>query len=217
MQTRLVWALLLATVACKNQPSEPPEQQPRSSPRSGYGELAWTEPTSIQPIEVCEHLTRMVAAEAGVSDPPIDPKLMADCESELAVEAGIRGTDSWNAIASCVLQARTKADIDYCDRTYPMPSQGRSQPGSQPGYEVHAVSERELVVCEHMIEVLMLESAAELGAVPTLTVEERQALVDECAQTLAFEQKPALSPAEYEQMLGCIADAESSDQMRACE
>lgn len=213
MPRSAVWGLLLLVTACQKQPTEAPEDERGPSSRVGYGELAWQESTSIQPREVCQHLANMVAAEAGMSEAPIDPQMMAECEAELGVEAGIRGTDNWNAIAGCVLQARTEADIDYCDRTYPMPAQA----GAQPGPGMVAVSERELEVCEHMIEILMLESAAEMGAVPSLTREERQELVDECAQVMAAEQKPTRSPDEYERMLGCIEAAQTSDQMRACE
>lgn len=225
MRRPAVWALpLLLVTACKKQPTEAPEDERSSSSRSGYDDRAWNESPSVQPREVCEHLARMVAAEAGMSEVPVDPQMMAECESELGVEAGIRGTDNWNAIAGCVLQARTEADIDYCDRTYPMPSQGGpsqggpSQGGS-PGtsYDLSAVSDREFAVCEHMIEVLILESAAEMGAVPSLTPEERRSLVDECAGTLVFEQKPAQSPDAYEHMISCIEAAQTSDQMRACE
>ncbi len=220
MQPRLSWALplLLAIVACKEQPTEAPEDGPSSSP-AGYGELAWSESApsrSIDPREVCEHLARMVAAEAGMSEAPIDPEMMADCEAELRIEAGVRGTDNWNDVANCVLQARTGADIDYCNRTYPLPGSvpGQPGPGPNPG---GSVTERELLACDHMIEILMLESAAEMGEAPQLTSEEREALVGECARALAFEQRPQLSPDEYERMLVCIESAQSSEQMRACE
>ncbi len=224
MRSRLVRALPsllvpLVLVACKGRRSEPPEPGPE--PVAGYGSLAWTEaeaaaPTpAIRPIEVCEHLARMVAAEFGDEAPPIDLRMLAECESDLAVEAGLRGTDNWNAIAGCVLAARTEADIDACDRRHPMPAQS-GPAADEPGAGEPGVGERELQVCAHMIDIFMLESAAESGEVPQLTRADRDELERGCAESLSQEQ-PARGGADYERMLACIEQARSSEQLRACE
>ena len=216
-RTRLVWVLPLLLLGCKKRESEAPED-PGFAETNGYGSQPWTESSTagVQPLAVCEHLARMVAAEAGVSELDLDPRMIQECEAELAIEANVRGTENWNAIANCVLQARSEADIDFCDRSYPMP--GNAGPGpSGPGPSGPPVGERELAVCDHMIEVFMLESAAETGEVPEVTRDERDAVVQECAAALVLEQAPALGPAEYERLLGCIEQARSSAQMQACE
>jgi hypothetical protein len=208
----LIWLLpvLLAPLACKKQPTQDPESEAPAT--AGYGSLAWTDERSVQPREVCEHLARMVALEAGLAEPPIDPTMMAECETELGIEAGIRGTDNWNDIAHCVLEARTEADIDRCDRNYPLPNQAGSGADAPA-----AVAERELSVCAHMIEILMLESAAETGEVPPLSSADRRGLVEDCAASLTYEQRPGMNPDAYEAMLGCIERAQTSEQMRSCE
>jgi hypothetical protein len=210
-----VWALplILSVVACKAK-QEPDLATP--SERSGYGEAAWAESGSgIQPRAVCEHLARMVAAEAGVSEHDLDPGMLRECEADLAIEAGARGTDNWNAIAACVLQARTDADIDLCDRSHPMPGAASSGPSASPSGA--PLGDRELAVCDHMIQIFEAESEAETGEPPPLVGSDRQDLVDECARTLAFEQNPQLDAEAYEQMLQCIEGASSSQQLRTCE
>jgi hypothetical protein len=154
VRVRLVWALplLVSVVACKAK-QEPDLAEP--SERSGYGDLAWAQSgPGIQPLAVCEHLARMVAAEAGVSAQDLDPRMIRECEADLSIEASARGTDNWNAIASCVLQARTDADIDFCDRSHPMPG----VVGPRPNPTGAPLGQRELAVCDHMIQIFEAES-----------------------------------------------------------
>jgi hypothetical protein len=215
MRTRFVSALpillvLVTASSCKRGSSEAPDDEP--PPRKGYGDLMWSESTSIQPLEVCQHLGEVVAAEAGQPGTPIDPNLLANCEADMRIEAGLRGTDGWNAMASCVMNSTTAADIDYCDRTNPLPEQG----GGSGGPRNVAVGERELGACDHVIDILMLETAAASGEVPPLTIDERRSLVQECAEALVLEQEPVLSPADYERLLECMETAESSVALRDC-
>lgn len=123
---RLAWALpvLLIFTGCKPDATDAPDA---GSSSSDSGDA------SILPIEICQHLARIVAAEAGVRDAQIDPRIMTECEQDLSLEAGIRGTDNWNALAACVLESRDKADLDTCDQFYPMPKPGEraSAPGRQ--------------------------------------------------------------------------------------
>jgi hypothetical protein len=67
-----------------------------------------------------------------------------------------------------------------------------------------------------LVELLLLETAAESGEVPMLSSEEKLGLRDECMITLLDEQKPGLSPSEYDALLTCLLDARSSEQIQAC-
>lgn len=205
MQTRLVGALALLLIlpSCKkDRSSHAPESNTSSSSSRRVAKRG------VKPIEICEHLASMAAAEVGLRESVIDERLMNECESEVAIEAGVRGTDNWNAYGSCVLDSRNAAELERCDLSYPMPGQVAV---------VASDGSRELEVCEHMIEVLMLETAAETGEVPTLTKDERDAVEQECARSLVAEQKPTRSDAAYRRMLDCIELAQSSEHMRACE
>ena len=201
MYRRLAWALpALLVLGCKPKPPQIPDEV-EETPTADYGEAAYA--TSIPPIQVCEHLARMVAAEAGVLDPQIDPNTMVACDKELNIEAAMRGTANWNEIAACVLQAQTEADLDACDQQHPLPAA--------------ANSERERSVCEHMLEVVMQETATELGTqIPPLSDQDRRELGDECVEELLTEQRPNLAPSEYEQMITCIANAQTGAQMQQC-
>jgi hypothetical protein len=199
MRTRFVWALalLVPLLGCKQRRTEAPEHgSSSSSARAG----TWR---NIKPADVCKHLAHVAASEAGTRDSAIDRELLHKCEAEVAIEAGVRGTDNWNDFAQCVVASRNRDDLELCHHLYPLPQPG---PGS-----------KELQVCEHMIEVLMLESAAQSGEVPQLSAEERQAIEDECARSLVLEQKPTRSPEQYDKMLDCMAVAQTRELMRACE
>lgn len=206
---RLALALALALVwigGCKAKPSDAPAHASES--RRDYAD-AYTEGVrSIAPVEICMHLAGMAAAEAGVSEPQFDPQLIAECERELAVEAAVRGSENWNGLATCVLQARSGPDIDECNRAHPLPapeSQGLPGAGS-----------RERAACDHLVELLLLETAAESGDVPVLSSEERLGLSNECMAALLDEQQPNLSPADYDALLTCLIDARSSEQIQGC-
>jgi hypothetical protein len=207
MYRRLAWALpALLVLGCKPKPPQIPDDEDRAT-SSGYGDAAYA--TGIQPIQVCEHLARMAAAEAGVLDPQIDPSTMAACSRELDIEAATRGTANWNEIASCVLRAQTDVDINDCDETHPMPTGPTSWD--------RADTERERIVCEHMLEIIMYEAAAELGTgAPPLSEQDRRELSDECVESFMAEQRPNLDAGAYEQLLTCIADAQSGAQMQTC-
>lgn len=205
MRTRLAGALALLLIlpSCKkDRDSNTPDSSTSSSSSRRVAKRG------VKPLEICEHLANMAAAEVGLREPPIDEQLMNECESELTIEAGIRGTDNWNEFGSCVLDSRDQAELEHCNRSYPMPGQVAV---------VASDGSRELEVCEHMIEVLMLENAAETGEVPTLTPDERAAVVEECARSFVAEQKPTRSDGAYHRMLDCIELAQSSEHMRACE
>jgi hypothetical protein len=189
-------ALLVTLVGCKQRRSEAPEHDSSASATPDSKR-------NIKPAEVCKHLAHVAATEAGTRDSAIDRDLLDACEAEVAIEAGVRGTDNWNEFARCVLASRNPEDLELCNHLYPLPQPG---PGS-----------RELAVCEHLIEVLMLETAAQSGQVPQLTAEERERIEDDCARSLVLEQKPQRSPEAYEQMLDCMAGAQTRELMRACE
>jgi hypothetical protein len=203
----IVLALVLVSIGgCKAKPSDAPEHA--TDDRRGYAEAYTAGASSIAPIEICMHLAGMAAAEAGVSNPQFDPLLLADCERELTVEAAVRGSENWNGMAACVLQARSGPDIDACNVAHPLPdpdAQGLPGEGS-----------REQVVCDHLVELLLLETAAESGEVPMLSSEERKGLRDECMVTLLDDQQPNLSPGEYQVLLTCLLATRSSEQIQAC-
>lgn len=201
------WALasalaLLLVPGCKRQHSQAAEHEPSASSSRRVAKR------SIEPIEICQHLAKLAAKQAGLRKPAIDERLMNECESELTIEAAMRGTDNWNTFGDCVLRSRSEAELAHCNLTHPMPG---------PGGLVASDGSRELEVCEHMIEVLMLESAAATGEVPRLSADERDALEQECARSLLTEQKPQRSDHAYHEMLDCIALAQTSELMRACE
>jgi hypothetical protein len=198
----------LALAGCKaKQPSEPPERT--SEPRRGYADAAYGNGVvSIPPLEICMHLAGLAAAEAGVIEPQFDPQLIADCERELALEAAVRGSENWNAMATCVLAARGGPDLDECNRAHPLPApQAQGLPGE---------GSRERAACDHLVELVLLETAAEQGEVPDIASAERRGLVDECVAVLVDEQQPNLSPADYDALLTCLLDARSSEQIQAC-
>jgi hypothetical protein len=197
---------LVALVGCKPKPSDEPTHAPEA--RRGYTDAYTAGASSIAPIEVCMHLAGMAAAEAGVSEPQFDPQLLADCERELALEAAVRGSENWNGMAACVLQSRSGPDIDACNLAHPLP-----KPDAQglPGED-----SRERAACDHLVELLLLETAAESGDVPMLSNEERLGLSNECMVTLLDEQQPNLSPADYDALLTCLLDARSSEQIQSC-
>lgn len=207
MDRRLAWTLpALLVLGCKPSPPQVPEDGDQTT-GVHYGEAAYA--TSITPIQVCEHLARMVATEAGVLDPQLDPSTMAACDQELEIEAAMRGTANWNDIASCVLQAHTEPELDACDKEYPIPAgpQGWSE----------ADIEQERAVCEHMLEVVMHETAAELGTqIPPLSDGERRGLSTECVESFLLDQRPNLDPSAYQQLLTCIANAQTGPQMQDC-
>jgi hypothetical protein len=192
---------------CKKvEPSDSPE--PADEPRRGYTDAYASSVGSIPPIEICMHLAELAAAEAGVIEPQFDPQLIADCERELALEAAVRGSENWNAMAACVLQSRGGPDLDDCNRAHPLPEpQAQSLPGE---------GSRERAACDHLVELVLLETAAELGEVPVVPNEERRGLVDECMVVLVDEQQPNLSPADYDALLTCLIAATSSEQIQTC-
>lgn len=197
---------LAAIGGCKAKPSDPPAHATQA--RRGYADAYATGASSIAPIEVCMHLAGMAAAEAGVSEPQFDPQLISECERELTVEAAVRGSENWNGMAACVLQARSGPDIDECNRAHPLPSpEAQGLPGE---------GSRERAACDHLVELLLLETAAESGEVPMLSNEDRLGLSNECMATLLDEQQPNLSPADYDALLTCLLDARSSEQIQAC-
>jgi hypothetical protein len=209
--SKLICSVLAALVAlalasCKAKPSEAPE--PTSESRRDYTNAYSGSVAAIPPIEICMHLAGMAAAEAGVSEPQFDPQLIADCERELSLEAAVRGSDNWNSMAACVLDARSGPDLDACNRAHPLP-----QPEDQglPGE-----GSRERAACEHLVELVLLETAAEQGEVPMIANEERRGLVDECVAVLVDEQAPNLSPADYDALLTCLLDARTSEQIQTC-
>jgi hypothetical protein len=218
MNSRLAWVLpaLLAIAACKSKASQPPDARAGESSEtpSGYEEAAYS--TAIAPLQVCEHLAHMVAAEAGVSDPQIDPQMMAECERELTIEAAARGTSNWNGVAGCVLEARTGAELDACDRKYPLPSQAPPPGSAASAGSPTGDDSRERAACANMMEIIMLETAAEMGAVPEVTDAELAQLSDDCVNVLITEQRPNLSPADYGALLSCISSATTGDQIRQC-
>ncbi|PRP93404.1 hypothetical protein ENSA5_43030 [Enhygromyxa salina] len=212
MRARFVWVLpaaMLGLMACKPKPPKVPDDEPKATGASGYGDAAYS--TGIAPIQVCEHLAAMVAAEAGIPDPQIDPSMMAECERELSIEAATRGTSNWNEVAGCVLEAQTEADINYCDRTYPLPGSGSAASPAPSGDD-----SRERRVCEHMFEIVMIEATAELGEAPQITASERRQLSDECVATLVQEERPNRDAASYDQLLSCIGAANSGAEMERC-
>lgn len=193
--------VLLLVPGCKRD-TQTPEDGASSSGSRRVAKRA------VAPMEVCEHLANMAADEAGLRKPEIDAQLMRECESELTLEAGMRGTDNWNAFGRCVLDSRSEAELQHCNITHPLPG---------PAGLVASDGARELEVCEHMIEVLMLESAAESGEVPQMSADERSKVEEECARSLVAEQKPQRSDAAYHEMLDCIELAQTTELMRACE
>jgi hypothetical protein len=211
MYGRLAWALpaLVALAGCKAKSTEPPESSGPSGQtesRRGYTD-AYTTGGTIAPLDICMHLAGLAAAEAGVDEPQFDPQLIADCERELALEAAARGSENWNGMAACVLQARNGPDIDECNRAHPLPNQTRVLPGA---------GSREQEACDHLVELVLLETAAEHGEVPIVSSEERQGLRDECMAALVDEQQPNLSPADYDALLTCLIGAQTSEQIQAC-
>lgn len=202
-------AIVLALVAlggCKAKPTEEPTHATES--RRGYGEAYTAGVSEIPPIEICMHLAGLAAAEAGVSEPQFDPQLLADCERELTLEAAVRGSENWNGMAACVLQAHSGPDIDQCNLAHPLPNpEAQGLPGED---------SRERAACDHLVELLLLESAAESGEVPMISHEERLGLTNECMVTLLDEQQPNLSPADYDALLTCLIDARTSEQIQAC-
>lgn len=209
---RLVLMLAMSTMVtmvasgCKAKPADSPADATRA--RRGYSDAYTASVSSIAPIEICMHLAGLAAAEAGVSEPQFDPQLLAECERELAVEAAVRGSDNWNGMAACVLQARSGPEIDACNRAHPLPApEAQGLPGE---------GSRERAACDHLVELLLLETAAESGEVPMLSSEERVGLSNECMATLLDEQQPNLSPADYDALLSCLIDARSSEQIQAC-
>ncbi|HVH97235.1 MAG TPA: hypothetical protein VM869_00930, partial [Enhygromyxa sp.] len=185
MRTRLVWALtLLLLPGCKRGTQAPEDGGSSASDSRRVAKRA------ITPLEVCEHLAKMAADEAGLRKPEIDAQLMRECESELALEAGMRGTDNWNAFGDCVLGSRSEAELQHCNASYPLPG---------PAGLVASDGSRELEVCEHMIEVMMLETAAQSGEVPQMTADGRSKLEEECARSMVAEQKPQRSDAAYQE------------------
>jgi hypothetical protein len=221
MHERLVWALplLLSLVGCKPKPTEEPDEPRGPSLSADYSAQAFQAPTSIQPVELCEHLARMVAAEAGVPNQPIDPQMMAECETELTMEAALRGTDNWNDIAACVLASRNEAELDQCDRRFPLPGDmgdmGDMGERGEPGDLGDLSLERE--ICEHMIEVLLRDGAEQQAAPPELREDELLGLREQCARSLVLDQRPYLRPDDYLEMLQCIGRAESSAQLHDCQ
>jgi len=217
MYERLVWALpLLASLGCKPKPSEEPEAPRSPSVSADYSAQAFRAPASIQPIELCEHLARMVAAEAGVAGQPIDPQMMADCETELSMEAALRGTDNWNAIAACVLASRNDADLDQCDRRFPLPDDAGDRGDSGDLAEFGDLFlERE--TCGHMIEILLRDSAGQQAPPPELSEDELAGLREQCVSSLVRDQRPYLRPDDYVEMLECIGRAESGAQLHECQ
>jgi hypothetical protein len=197
---------LVALGGCKPKPPDEPTHAPEA--RRGYTDAYTAGTSSVAPIEVCMHLAGMAAAEAGVSEPEFDPKLIADCERELTLEAAVRGSENWNGMAACVLQARSGPDIDACNLAHPLPNpEARGLPGAD---------SRERAACDHLVELLLLETAAENGEVPMLSHEERGGLINECMVTLLDDQQPNLSPADYDALLTCLLDARSSEQIQGC-
>jgi hypothetical protein len=155
------------------------------------------------------HLAGMAAAEAGVGEPQFDPQLLAECERELAVEAAARGSENWNGMATCVLEARSGPDIDACNLAHPLPAAAAHEPsGTDSG---------ERLVCDHLVELLLLETAAESGEVPMLSSDERRELVGECVMTLIEGRRPMVSPAEYDALLACLIDTRSSRDIQSCD
>lgn len=220
MHQRLAWALALLPLAllagCKVEPSEEPAPPRRSALTSGYDARAFQAQASIRPLDVCEHLARMVAAEAGIGEQPVDAQMMAQCEAELSMEAGVRGTDNWNDIAACVLAAGDEADLDGCEQRYPLPA-GPGGPGAPSSGGTPGDLLREREVCEHMIQVILRDGAAEQGEAPQLSAEEFLGLREQCVGSLVEEQRPYLPPEDYALMLDCITRAESGAQLRACQ
>ncbi|WP_146158780.1 hypothetical protein [Enhygromyxa salina] len=198
---RLAWVLL--ALGCKPAPSRAPEPDSRKT-TADYGDAAYA--TSIQPIRVCEHLARMVAAEAGRA-PQFDPVVMETCAHELSIEAATRGSADWRSVAACVLEAETGDEVDDCDRRYPMPS-AASGSGD---------TDRERAVCDHMFDVVMRETAEELGSGGLRFSEgERRALTDECVESFVVDHRPELDAVSYEQLLACLASAQTGVQMQEC-
>ncbi|KIG16289.1 hypothetical protein DB30_04749 [Enhygromyxa salina] len=203
------WVLMLSAVfvlACKREPSHQPNADARPS-TSHYGEAAFA--TSVQPMQVCEHLARMFEAENGHPEAKVDPRLLADCDHELRIEAATRGSANWNEIATCVLQAQTDDELEACDQRYPMPGNATALPAS---------TEREQAACDHMFDIVMQETAEELGtAPPTISAQERQDLTDECVELFMVEHRPNLDDDSYARLLGCLTHAETGIQMQQCE
>lgn len=205
MDSRSIWALsaLLTLVGCKPKPQLPVEGPGTTD---AYGEATQSgDPASIRPLEVCESLMRVAAAEAGVSDPQVDSGLLAECERELGIEAATRGSDNWNSLAGCVLRASSGADIEACDRANPMP--GDAAPSQVT---------RERIACENMLAIFEVEVSLEMGEQPPMTDAERTELVDECIAALLEEERPNLSPEDYDLLLRCVASAGDGEQLRAC-
>jgi hypothetical protein len=204
----LVLALVSSLWGCKTgKPSDSPEPAATES-HHGYTDAYASSVASIPPVEICMHLAGLAAAEAGVIEPQFDPQLIADCERELSLEAAVRGSENWNAMAACVLQSRSGPDLDDCNRAHPLPDrQAQRLPGE---------GSRERAACEHLVELVLLETAAEQGEVPVVPIEERRGLVDECMVVLVEEQQPNLSPADYDALLTCLIDAASSEQIQTC-
>jgi hypothetical protein len=197
---------LVALGGCKPKPSDEPQHA--SEARHGYTDAYTAGASSVAPIEVCMHLAGLAAAEAGVSEPEFDPNLIADCERELSLEAAARGSENWSGMAACVLQARNGPDIDACNLAHPMPNpETRSLPGAD---------SRERAVCDHLVELVLLETLAENEALPMISHEERSELIDECMVTLRDDHQPSLHPADYDALLTCLLDARSSEQIQAC-
>jgi hypothetical protein len=205
--SRLAIFVILALAGCKKaKPSDAPE--PTAESRRSYSDAYGNSAGSIPPIEICMHLVRLAAAEAGVVEPQFDPQLIAECERELTLEAAARGSENWNSMAACVLQSRSRPDLDDCNRAHPLPdAQARSLPGE---------GSRERAACDRLVELVLLETAAEQGEVPVVSNEERRGLVDECMVVLLDEQQPNLSPADYDLLLTCLIEATSSEQIRSC-
>jgi hypothetical protein len=112
-------------------------------------------------------------------------------------------------MATCVLEARSGPDLDACNRDHPVPELTAPEPAG--------TDSRERLVCDHLVELLLLETAAESGEVPMLSGEERRELVGECVTTLLEERRPIVSPADYDALLACLIDARSSRHIQSCE
>ncbi|MCA9698088.1 MAG: hypothetical protein KC431_11235 [Myxococcales bacterium] len=200
-------ALLALTLgACKrDQDSTPPDdggsQGGDANDRYGGG------PT---PNDVCTHLFRMAAADAGQPDAQVDQQIIGECIAELEAEVPIRGPQGWAGVANCVVGAQTEADIDACDSAYPLPAGSGSTSDGEFGSP-------EDMACVHMLEVIFAETAAEQGAVPEVSDDELETLHSDCVRSLLEGEQPNRSPESYQVLVSCIQEATSSAQMQACE
>ncbi|MFV8754042.1 hypothetical protein ACNOYE_26145 [Nannocystaceae bacterium ST9] len=203
----------LATLAMITLPACKRGKDDTNDPGSDSGVYVESESSTPTPEQVCTRLSQLAVADLGAIDPAIQQETIAMCTTEMAAEQQSRGPEGWDGVARCVLAAQNDADIDRCDQLYPPPG------GGAPPAPVAEGGTKEDQVCVIMISIFAIELMAEAEATgqpaPELADDDIREAHAECLGSLEGARQ-SRTGAEYDALLDCLANADSTPTMDAC-